>query len=136
VSILSAARLSSKPLLDALHHHVPYHLARDSSGCYQQADDFAIMAVQGKGQARDQRGKSVHRPRLPAFTDIEAIFVCRSRLRILPSRDVTAITVRFSFRAMTCLFMPASIIAISLRSSSGVQGGQQVSDLSSALECV
>jgi hypothetical protein len=38
----------AKPLLDTVHHHVPDHLAGDSSRCGDPADDLAVMAVQAK----------------------------------------------------------------------------------------
>ena len=36
----------AKPLLNTLHHHIPDHLAGDSSCRCHLADDLAIMAVQ------------------------------------------------------------------------------------------
>jgi hypothetical protein len=44
---------AAKPLLDTVHHHVPDHLAGDSSRCGNPADDLAVMAVQGKGNPDD-----------------------------------------------------------------------------------
>jgi hypothetical protein len=39
----------AKPLLDTVYHHVPDHRAGDPGRCGHPADDFAVMAVQGKG---------------------------------------------------------------------------------------
>jgi hypothetical protein len=43
----------AEPLFNALHHHVPDHLAGDSSCRCRPADDLAVMAVQGKSNPHD-----------------------------------------------------------------------------------
>src|SRR5580704_6312436 len=43
----------AEPLLDAAHHHVADHLARDAGGCRYPTDDLAIVTIEGKGDADD-----------------------------------------------------------------------------------
>src|SRR5438105_1173989 len=58
----------TEALLGAADHHVADHLAGDAGGRCHPADDFAIMAIEGKGDAHDLAipGEKLQRIRAPA----------------------------------------------------------------------
>src|SRR6266446_9454795 len=58
----------TEALLDAADHHVADHLARYAGGCRHPADDFAVMAIEGEGDAHNLAAPAgeLQRVRAPA----------------------------------------------------------------------